>query len=141
MSLLPRTIPATARQQLAEALTAAGVYLGDIKPFSRVTLLAEHAGTCWEITYIGHGDLWRVVGPGREWGPGATTNEVADYITAPAPEPEPEPAAPEIPLPKATAHVPRTYAGVPVPALVRENWRSPLADGWRLGVRSADSAS
>ncbi|MEW2631635.1 hypothetical protein AB0903_08240 [Streptomyces sp. NPDC048389] len=39
------------------------------------------------------------------------------------------------------ATVPRTYAGVPVPALVRGAWTTPLGDGWRLGVRSTLAAS
>lgn len=36
--------------------------------------------------------------------------------------------------------VPERYAGTPVPHLVRAAWTAPLADGWRLGVRSALAA-
>lgn len=39
------------------------------------------------------------------------------------------------------SEVPETYAGVPVPALVRGAWTAPLGEGWRLGVRSALAAS
>ncbi|MFF8994040.1 hypothetical protein ACF09H_29750 [Streptomyces sp. NPDC014983] len=36
-----------------------------------------------------------------------------------------------------TGRVPRTYAGIPVPAAIREVWDAELGQGWRLGVRSA----
>lgn len=36
--------------------------------------------------------------------------------------------------------VPETYAGVPVPALIRGSWTGPLGEGWRLGIRSALAA-
>lgn len=34
------------------------------------------------------------------------------------------------------SRVPRTYAGVPVPELVRDAWTTDLGEGWRLGVRT-----
>lgn len=36
-----------------------------------------------------------------------------------------------------TARAPRTYAGVPVPDLIREAWDATPGRWWRLGVRSA----
>ncbi|MFC8332764.1 hypothetical protein [Streptomyces olivaceus] len=41
------------------------------------------------------------------------------------------------PVKASTARAPRTYAGVPVPADVREAWDAVPARWWRLGVRSA----
>ncbi|MFZ4160475.1 hypothetical protein ACOZDE_18890 [Streptomyces griseoincarnatus] len=125
---LPRTIPATARQALAAALAAAGLQLGDHKPGSRITLLVDHQGTTWQVTYLGSGCAWGVTGPGQERPRGVTTDDVAGIITAPAEEPEP------------TADAPATYLRTPVPAAIRQAWDSPLADGWRLGVRSATAA-
>ncbi|MER5698888.1 hypothetical protein ACWDBO_44970 [Streptomyces mirabilis] len=130
MSLLPRAIPATARQQLADSLAASGIRLGGIKPGTRVTLLAEHAGAAWELTYLGHGNVWRATGPGSEHGVGVFTQEAAGHITALVPEPEPA----------VFPGIPRTYAGVSIPHVIRRDWHSPLADGWRLGVRSAVAA-
>ncbi|MFF5655238.1 hypothetical protein [[Kitasatospora] papulosa] len=133
MSVLPRTLPTAAHQQLAEALAAVGVDLGGIKPGTRVTLVATYKGATWELTYLGHGSVWRATGPGHERGTGVFTNEAADLIVSAtdlsldAP-PRPQPAAP------------RTYSGVVVPRLVLQHWDEPLGDGWRLGVRTTLAA-
>lgn len=37
----------------------------------------------------------------------------------------------------AEAGAPRTYAGHPVPEVIRQAWNADLGDGWRLGIRTA----
>jgi hypothetical protein len=137
MSVLPRTIPAAALLQLRETLTLAGVDLAPtMKRGTRATLQATYKGTVWELTYLGHGNVWRATGPGHEHGTGVFTNEAADLIAAStdlaldaAANPAPAPAAP------------CTYAGVAVPSVVLRQWDGPLGGGWRLGVRSTLAAS
>lgn len=133
MSVLPRTIPARAADELAAALAAAGVELGPIKPGTRVTRTVNHLGSAWELTYLGPMG-WRLTGPGAAHGIGVDPEEAARYITGPMPEPE------AAPTPAPFPRVPVTYAGVLVPLLVRQQWTTPLADGWRLGVRSSLAA-
>lgn len=132
MSILPRTIPAASRAALTKALTESGITVGDIKPGTRVTLTATVDDVVWELTYMGQGDMWRATGPGAEHGVAVFTEGVAEYLTAK------EVQQPEVedPFPG----VPATYVGVQVPSMVRGNWVSPLADGWRLGVRSATAS-
>lgn len=81
---LPRTIPAAALQDLAQALAAAGLQLGDRKPGSSITVLVAHRGATWQVRYIGSGCAWQVFGPGNEWGPGVMTEGVAEIITGAA---------------------------------------------------------
>jgi hypothetical protein len=136
MSVLPRTIPAAAREQLRDVLALAGVDLArDVKPGTRVTYVATYKGAAWELTYLGHGMAWRATGPGHEHGTGVFTNEAADLITSAtdvaldaAANPKPEPAAP------------RTYSGVVVPQLVVEHWDDERGEFWRFGVRTALAA-
>ncbi|MFE4329658.1 hypothetical protein ACFRQM_09400 [Streptomyces sp. NPDC056831] len=132
MSLLPHSIPVRAAEQMAAALAAAGTKLGPFKPGTRVTRTVDHQGATWELTYMGPTG-WRLTGPGAEHGIGVDAEEAAKRITAPPAE---APALQPDPFPRA----PATYAGVLVPALVREHWTTPLADGWRLGVRSTLAA-
>lgn len=134
MSVLPRSVPAAARAQLAAVLTAAHITLGDLKPGKRLTYPAAFAGTAWELTYLGPIG-WGLTGPGVEHGIGVDPAGAAEHIAANS--------IPLLPLPKAPRSadgIPRTYCGVVVPALVRNVWAEPLADGWRLGVRSALAA-
>lgn len=130
MPVLPRTIPDDERQELAAALTAAGVELGDHKPGTAVTLLVEHAGASWELTFLGRRYGWRLTGPGAEHGVGVFPDDAAERITAERPEPEAEPVDP-------APGVPRTHLGFKIPDFVRLRWKSELADGWRLGVACA----
>ncbi|GHA94372.1 hypothetical protein [Streptomyces chryseus] len=84
MSHLPRTIPAAALEGMTAALAAAGLELGPIKPGTRVTRTVQHAGACWELTYMGAKWGWRLVGPGVEHGIGVTdAEEAAAHIAAP----------------------------------------------------------
>ncbi|PSK57949.1 hypothetical protein B0E38_01794 [Streptomyces sp. 111WW2] len=129
MPVLPRVIPDAERRELATAL-AAGITLGDRKPGTAVTLLAEHAGATWELTYMGRRYGWRAAGPGAEHGVGVFPEDAADLITTERPEPAPEPADP-------CPDVPRTHLGFTVPDTVRRAWRSELGDGWRLGIACA----
>lgn len=134
MSVLPRSVPASAHAELAAVLTASHITLGDLKPGKRLTYPATFAGATWELTYLGPMG-WRLVGPGVEHGIGVDPEEAAEHIAANS--------IPIPPLPKAPRSAdgtPRTYCGVVVPALVRSAWTEPLADGWRLGVRSAHAA-
>ncbi|MFB8402168.1 hypothetical protein [Streptomyces sp. NPDC055912] len=187
MSHLPRTIPAPRLENLAAALAAAGLELGPVKSGTRVTRTVQHAGACWELTYLGARYGWRLTGPGAEHGVGVLEDrEVAERITAPpVVEPpmrrvyvragtrrtayHPDSACPALigrpesyqgyeampeflaqarglapcaPCDAVMTAAPDTYAGVPVPALVRgAAWTTPLGDGWRLGVRSTLAAS
>jgi len=134
MSVLPRSVPAAARAALAAVLSAAHITLGDLKPGTRLTYPVTFAGTDWEMTYLGRIG-WRLTGPGVEHGIGVGPAEAAEHIAANS--------IPLPPLPRASRSadgIPRTYCGVVVPALVRTAWTEPLADGWRLGVRSALAA-
>lgn len=133
MGHLPRSVPDADRQEMAEALAAAGITLGGTKPGTRVTHLVQHDGRTWELTFMGRRYGWRATGPGAEHGRGVDPAEAAALIATPPAEPEPEPADPH-------PGVPRTYLSIPVPALVRARWTSELADGWRLGVRSHRAA-
>lgn len=130
MSVLPRTIPATERAELAQVLAAAGVTLGGPKPGTAVTLLVEHRGDTWELTFLGARYGWRIAGPGAEHGRGVFPEDAAELITAERPAPVPQPADPH-------AGVPRTHLGFTVPDVVRRAWRTELGDGWRLGVATA----
>ncbi|MET8696865.1 hypothetical protein ABZV65_30495 [Streptomyces bauhiniae] len=133
MSVLPHSIPARAHQALTDALAGTPVTLTGPKPGTRVTLTAEHNGARWELKWLGMYGHWGVTGPagsGTEHCVGRPVEEIADTITAPWPEPEREPADPH-------PGVPRTYLGIDVPELVRAQWKTPLGDGWRLGVRCA----
>lgn len=126
MSVLPRTIPVAALELMTDALGEAGITLGPVKPGTKVTRTVEHHGVPWELTFCG--PFWCLRGPGVEHGVGVFEYEAVERITAtPAPTTPPE---------SDDAGAPKTYAGVPVPALVRKAWNAPLGDGWRLGVRS-----
>lgn len=80
MSVLPRTIPAAALDLMTEALTAAGMELGPVKPGTRVTRTVEHGGASWELTFCG--PFWCLRGPGVEHGVGVLEYEAADRIAS-----------------------------------------------------------
>lgn len=129
---LPRAIPAAPLYRIVAALAEAGLTLGPVKPGTRVTRLVEHDGDTWELTYLGPMG-WRLTGPGAEHGIGVDEAEAVEHITAVRPVEE---------APAADPHpgVPATHLGVTVPLLVRGCWHSPLAEGWRLGVRCTVAA-
>ncbi|RZU28234.1 hypothetical protein EV284_6400 [Streptomyces sp. BK022] len=133
MSVLPRSTPARVRDSLTAALAGTAVELTGPAPRSAITFLASYRGAQWKVTYMGLGNLWGVTGPagsGTEHSVPRFTDEIAATITAPWPQPEKAPADPH-------PGVPRTHLGVDVPELVRAQWKTPLGDGWRLGVRCA----
>ncbi|CAL9611308.1 hypothetical protein SUDANB1_05631 [Streptomyces sp. enrichment culture] len=166
MSVLPRSVPQNVLQELREVLATVGA-VAEFMPNRRVTLTTEYAGATWTLTYIGHGYVWSVRGPGAEHGPAVFTQELADFLrTATQPAKDGDPC-----LPHQVAHcghcphdackdceqcpcscrcaavvvrkvtpgtaAPRTHMGVPVPTVVREQWDTPHGEFWRLGVRSA----
>lgn len=134
MSVLPRSVPAARLAQLVAVLAAAGITVGDLLPGKRITHAVTFNGVAWEMAYLGPIG-WRLAGPGIEHGIGVSREEAADHIVSHS---LPLPALPK--APRSPDGIPNTYCGVTVPALVRNVWREPLADGWRLGVRSAHAA-
>jgi hypothetical protein len=134
MPILPRSVPAARLAQLVAVLSAAGITVGDLLPGKRVTHAVTFAGVAWRMTYLGPMG-WGLAGPGVEHGIGVNPEDAADHIVSHS---IPLPALPK--APRSPDGVPKTYLGITVPALVRAAWAEPLADGWRLGIRSARAA-
>lgn len=134
MSVLPRSVPAARLAELTAVLSAAGITVGPLLPGKRITHGVTYNGVDWQLSYLGPMG-WRLAGPGVEHGIGVGPDEAADHIAAHS---VPMPALPK--APRSPAGIPLTYMGVTVPAIVRAAWTAPLADGWRLGVRSTIAA-
>jgi hypothetical protein len=161
--VLPAKIPAATLQELRDNLATIGV-AADFLPGHRITLAAEFKGNTWTLAYIGHGKVWKVQGPGYGWGPAVFTEELADFLTtATEPPGNGDPCMPHqryhcghcphqdcqdcehcpcscncaaVRAVKPGTTAPKTYAGVPVPVLVRQQWDQRTGHFWRLGVRS-----
>ncbi|MFG2404236.1 hypothetical protein ACGFR8_07830 [Streptomyces brevispora] len=88
MSLLPRSIPVPAAEQMAATLAAVGTMLGPFKGSSSITRTVAHQGADWELTYLGPIG-WRLTGPGVEHGIGVDAEEAAAHITTPPAGPAP----------------------------------------------------
>ncbi|WP_431983936.1 hypothetical protein [Streptomyces qinglanensis] len=131
---LPRMAAAVTAKAVAD-MRAQGLTHEQIRQrFERKKAEALHAGNARRATVA---DAMLTVHAGIV----ADEERKAPPVTGPAPElesaaPELGPA-PEARFPTATASAPAIYVGVPVPALVRNRWCSELADGWRLGIRTA----
>ncbi len=83
MPLLPRTTPDAALTLMDATLGSAGIKLGPLKAGTRLTHTVQHAGSSWELTYLGPIG-WRLTGPGAEHGIGVGAEEAAVRIAAPA---------------------------------------------------------
>ncbi|MEU5834508.1 hypothetical protein ABZ820_12660 [Streptomyces diacarni] len=119
---LPRITAAVTAKTVAEMRAQNLTHEQIRQRFERKKAEAEHSGNAKRAAVA---DAMLTVHAGI-----AADEEAQARPALPAPTPELEPAT-----------APATYAGVPVPAPVRDRWGSELADGWRLGVRAANAHS